>query len=160
MLCTLLFKWVKGEYDKSRERKNRRLQNHRISLLEAQSQDEIDGGPYTQSTLEKDLTCYRTYANRLMHFWAYFELFLMIFVLCRKTGDFPDNFLKGLCEHGRCQGHLIKMIAYKILTSVLLAFGAKYVSKIFFFSFFFYPRQVLITICSDCITAVTISIMQ
>lgn len=127
--CQFLFYWIRREFHENQKRKQRRTECHRISLIESQSQDDIDGiYPNSSSTHTKHFQ--RTLTNRLVTFWAYAELILMVCVLFAKSNeDYPDNFLNGLCQHGKCERYINKMICTKILSSLMLAFGAKFVSR-------------------------------
>lgn len=131
---SFFFTCVKREFLESRDRKKQReLQKHiTYDLSQVESQtidcDEVDG----KSLPKIKSHCDRSTLKRFIIIWADIEVILMAAVLFFKHPeyDYAANFLKEICQHSWvCRGLIHKIICWKIVTSVLLRFGTKYVSS-------------------------------
>lgn len=143
-LMWCLFRWIIHDRKKQRQRiqhiktnatKKLQMQKHleNGSDVEAQKQiasvDTTDGsGSDDDYDIRYKVKIERPLFFRAISWWAYLELMIIAYVLLTKPlEDFPDNFLNGFCHNHLCQRIITRALCYKILSSVLLAFGAKLV---------------------------------
>lgn len=69
--------------------------------------------------------------NWFLIIWSISEIMILAFVLFKKgKKDYPTNFLGDLCASENCDHRINSMIGLKILSSLFLAIGVKYVSKL------------------------------
>lgn len=137
-----IFRWVM--YD--RRQKRERIEHIKSKKLQVQKQREItdsdvEGQKNIASVDTTDGSCsdddYEQFAMKIerplffraISWWAYLELMIVAYaLLTKRIDDFPDNFLHGFCYNNGCTRIITRALCYKILSSVLLAFGAKLVS--------------------------------
>lgn len=97
--------------------------------LQVSGQDAVDS---VINVEEYNITTYRRpFICRLVLIWGVLEIIMLLIVLIKKQNDDnPRNFLSSLCNgHEKfCKTAINRMIYYKILISVFLVLGTKFVS--------------------------------
>lgn len=135
-----VFRWIM--YD--RKEKRRRIEQIKSKKLQVQKQrdlidvegqktiasvDTVDGSSSDDDYEQYAMKIERPLFFRAISWWAYLELFIVAYtLLTKRQEDFPENFLHGFCYNNSCSRIVTRALCYKILSSVLLAFGAKLVS--------------------------------
>lgn len=104
-------------------------QNERVDVERNECEDVVDVANNVEVNVE---TQRRPFISNVILIWGILEILSLAVILTRinKTdSDNYENFMKDLCiSHQKCQGKIFTMIAYKILVSVFLVIGAKFVS--------------------------------
>lgn len=89
------------------------------------SEDDVDGTDDTETK--------RSAINKVLLVWGIVESFSLILVLLRMftrgpQRGYPENFMNGLCKSAqKCDTLVIRIILYKLLSSIALIIGAVYV---------------------------------
>lgn len=102
-------------------------------LKKAKNSEDLVEGDVKDNTKTK-----RSVISKVLMIWGFFECFSLILVLLRMVNNndlvgFPENFLHELCNpHKRCQTIIIRIIFYKLLTSIALVVGLRYVRQFVF----------------------------
>lgn len=102
---------------------------------DVEKNDEVDGNISDDEEEDEDESPERSAFSSLILMWGVFEvLTLIIALIFMEKEGFPYNYMGALCDHRRssCENITSRIIYYKMLVTVLLLIGEKYVSEINF----------------------------
>lgn len=110
---------------------NQDVEKNVVKLGEEVCDNDNDNDNDSDDDDEDLLVLKRPKAYLLLSIWSYLEILLLFIISFHRIGKnhFPRNFLSDLCSSG-CKNTVLSSICYKIVTSILMAIGARTVSHI------------------------------